>query len=95
MTDVRIPTWTLGDRLRKAREAADLRQEDLAPHLHVARATVASWENDKHAPSYLAIMKWAELTDVPLDWLAEGRTSSDIQSVTEGYRRFAMSQAAA
>jgi transcriptional regulator with XRE-family HTH domain len=90
MTDVRIPTWTLGDRLRKAREAAGLRQDDLAPMLHVARATLASWENNKHMPSYLAVLKWAEVTGVPVEWLAEGRTVTG--TVTHEYQYLCVGQ---
>ena len=72
MTDTRIPTWTVGDRLRKAREAAGLRQVDLCTQLHVARATIAGWENDQHKPTFLAIERWAQITGVPVNWLAVG-----------------------
>lgn len=74
----RIPTWTLGDRLRKAREHAGYaRQQDIADELHVSRSAVAGWENGTHAPSYLALYRWAEVTDVPLEWLRDGDPGGD------------------
>jgi len=86
MTGVRIPTWTLGDRLRKAREAAGLHQSDMAPHFGRGRSTIAGWENDQHRPGKLEVEKWAEVTGAPLWWL-QG-FDGDTASVTHRYRPF-------
>lgn len=75
-TTTRTPEWTLGDRLRKAREVAGMRQEDLAGALHISRTAIAGWENDKHVPSWAAVKLWAELTGVDLAWLEGDGTST-------------------
>lgn len=74
----RVPTWNLADRLRKAREHAGFkRQEDMAATLHVSRSAVGNWETGENKPSYLALLRWAEVTDVPLEWLTDGTFGND------------------
>lgn len=63
------PTWTVGERIRKAREDSRLRQADLAARLHVARATVANWENNSARPHWLIMREVATVTHVPMWWL--------------------------
>lgn len=72
MTDTRIPTWTLADRLRKSRSAVGLEQKDMAERLMVSRGAIAGWETGNHKPSRLALVHWAQETNVPLDWLETG-----------------------
>lgn len=67
-----IPVWTLPDRLRKARQHAGLRQADIAPLLFVGRSTIAAWENGVHQPGELQLMRWSDVTDVPLPWIKYG-----------------------
>ena len=43
------PTFTLGDRLRKAREVAGLSIDDMADELGTSTKTVYSYEGDKGA----------------------------------------------
>lgn len=81
MTDQQPPEWTFGDRLRKAREFAGLKQSDMAARFRVGRSTIANWEAERNTPGYLALEKWAEVTGVPLDWL-----NGDERAVTRGYR---------
>lgn len=69
MTDQQPPEWTIGDRLRKAREFAGLKQSDMAARFRVGRSTIANWEAERNTPGYLALEKWAEVTGVPFDWL--------------------------
>lgn len=65
-----IPEWTLGDRLRKARERTGLNQENFAKALGVGgRSTVANWETDHTKPRPLVVREWSRLTDVPEWWL--------------------------
>lgn len=73
MAATQIPAWTLGDRLRKARVAAGIpRQGDMAAKLHVARATVNTWETDTHEPNWPTLEAWARITNVSLRWLVTG-----------------------
>mgnify|MGYP003388870404 CR=1 FL=1 len=69
MTDTQVPTWTLGDRLRKARESAGLKQEELAEALGLTRHPIADYENDVRAPKRAIIMAVAMRCGVPVDWL--------------------------
>jgi DNA-binding XRE family transcriptional regulator len=65
-----IPAWTLGDRLRKARETAGLSQAELAADIGISRASVVNYEVDRYTPSRPVLLSWALRTGVPLTWLA-------------------------
>lgn len=64
------PTFTLGDRLRRARREAGLDRAELADALGVTRTAVGQWENDIHAPKNLldTAHRIAEVTGVDVDW---------------------------
>lgn len=70
----RIPEWTLGDRLRKAREEAGLEQQELAQMIGVARNTVSNAEKGKVNPRQIVLNQWSLATGVPLQWLQNGET---------------------
>ena len=63
------PEWTLGDRLRKAREHAHMNQDELAAVLDRSRDTVIAWEKDKRSPTVEVLQRWAEATKVSAEWL--------------------------
>lgn len=67
------PQWTFEDRLRKAREDANLKQSDMARLFRIGRSTVANWEAGRNRPDYLALEKWASVTGVPIEWLDPDR----------------------
>ena len=67
-----VPQWTLGDRLRKAREDSGLSQSELAELLRVGRNTVSNAEVGARVPLRITIGKWAEVTAVPEEWLLTG-----------------------
>jgi transcriptional regulator with XRE-family HTH domain len=79
------PEWTLGDRMRKARDHAGLSQDEMGQKLTpisgqpVKHTTIATWERDVHQPrNLMAVLElWAEVTNVDLHWLVFG-------GVTEG-----------
>jgi transcriptional regulator with XRE-family HTH domain len=58
-------------RLRKAREAAGLRQGDVAAHFEIARPTVSQWEAGTHRPDQDRFPALAALLGVTLDWLMD------------------------
>lgn len=62
------PTWTLQDRIRKAREHAGLKQEELAAQLSVTRHTLGRWEKGDNEPPAKKLEALAEATGVPLEW---------------------------
>lgn len=69
-----IPEWTMGDRLRKAREAAGLEQQELAQKIGVARTTISNAEKGKVNPRQIVINSWSLATGVPVQWLQNGET---------------------
>ncbi len=64
-----VPVWSLGDRLRKARESRGLLQEQMALRLEVGRSTVSNWEKGTNRPTAATLDVWARVTNVPLWWL--------------------------
>ena len=67
----RIPTWTLGERMAKARESAGFTQAEMGALFGVASVTVSSWETMTRQPKRLlaTLARWAELTNVDYAWL--------------------------
>lgn len=63
-----LPTWTLQDRIRKAREHAGLKQDELAQVLKTTRQTLGRWENGSNTPTEKNLQALAEATGVPLSW---------------------------
>jgi transcriptional regulator with XRE-family HTH domain len=63
------PTWTLGDKMNKARRACGMEQADIAHALGVSRAQVSKWERDISEPAATQAVKFASLTGVTLEWL--------------------------
>lgn len=63
------PTWTLGDRLAKARRFANLEQADMALALGISRALVSKFERDQSEPRIGQLRKWAETTGVSVEWM--------------------------
>lgn len=74
---VRIPEWTIGDRLRKARVSAGFEQTEFAAVTGITRGTIHNYESDKtsrHKRPYL--VAWSLATGVPVEWLEHGTGSS-------------------
>jgi transcriptional regulator with XRE-family HTH domain len=71
-----VPQWTLGDRLRKAREIASLNQSEMAEQIGIARNSIANYEGGKYEPPRPVMIAWAFRTGVALDWLETGRVTA-------------------
>lgn len=70
MSETTTPVWTLGDRIRKARETAGYgSQAELAAAAGLSRATISNAENGRHTPHPLALRAIAEACHVPVGWL--------------------------
>lgn len=67
-----IPNWSLGDRVRKARRAAGMSQQQLADAIGVKVGSVSSWEADTATPrdTLAVVSAIAEATSVSVVWLA-------------------------
>lgn len=66
----RVPQWTMGDRLRKARESAGMNQSQLEQVTGISRRTITAYEGGVRSPRRPQLIAWAMATGVPLWWLA-------------------------
>jgi DNA-binding XRE family transcriptional regulator len=66
-----IPTWTVPDKIRKAREHAGLSQQELADRLSVTRTSVINWERGHTRPLRLILRLLAAETGVDEQWLSQ------------------------
>lgn len=64
-----VPSFTLGDRLRKSRKLAGLTQSDIATGVGYSRATIAAWERNRGAPRPAVLADWAAICRVDHLWL--------------------------
>ena len=64
--------FTLGDRLRKAREFAGLEIQELAEAVDVHRQSVTRYETDKARPKRGTLLLWSYATGVSVSWLEDG-----------------------
>lgn len=86
----RIPEWTLGDRLRKARELTGLGQREFASEIGVSHQTVTNAEKGHRAVRKITLNAWQMRTGVDRHWLETGEVSGGDgdggPSVMNGYR---------
>ena len=64
---------SLGERLRKRRDALKLTQQELAESLRVTPQHISAIEQDKRAPSISFLAKLAEDLGVSVDYLVVGK----------------------
>lgn len=60
------------ERLKNAREASGMSQNQMASRIGVTAATIASWEKAENAPRANRMQMLASLLNVPLLWLLGG-----------------------
>lgn len=79
-----IPQWTLGDRLRKARETAGVTVEEMAADIGRSDRTVRNYESDATTAPLLVIRQYGFRCQVSFEWLAGsgGGGGADTQAVT-------------
>lgn len=68
----RIPAWTRGDRLRKARLTTGQTAREFAENIGVSHGTVSNAEGDKHEVRKIVLNAWSLATGVPVEWLEHG-----------------------
>lgn len=67
---------SFGDRLREARKAAGLTQEQLGFALGVTKSSVSAWENDRETPSFRLLPNLRSVLKRSLDELICGHGQS-------------------
>jgi transcriptional regulator with XRE-family HTH domain len=65
-----VTSETLGQRLRRLRQAASLTQEELAQKAMVPVWSLRNWEHDHRLPGLVAAYKLAKALGVPMEELA-------------------------
>ena len=63
---------TLGDRIRRARESANMTQEAASERISVTSRTLIRYEQGKSVPKEYVLRELSELTGVRIDWLKTG-----------------------
>jgi transcriptional regulator with XRE-family HTH domain len=82
-TTMTVPTWTLADRLAKARANRGISQGELADILGLSLKTVSRYETGQNEPRRATLLGWALACGVDADWLI-GSEQGTI-AVTKGY----------
>ena len=59
----------IGTKLKKARNNANLTQEDIAEKIGVSRQTVSNWENNKSYPDIISVIRLSDIYGISLDTL--------------------------
>ena len=57
----------LGERLRDARTALELSQQQIANHVNTTQSAVSAWERDETSPSTGDLVAVAVLLNIPLE----------------------------
>ena len=63
----------IGTKIKDARIAAHLTQEQVAQALGVSRQTISNWENEKTYPDIVSVIKMSDLYKISLDHLLKGK----------------------
>ena len=71
-----IPSFTVADRLRKAREVTGLDQAEFADRAGLSRTGVSKAERGESTPRRSTIKLWALASGVPLHWIETGEAPS-------------------
>lgn len=82
---------TLGSRLREAREAKGLTQDEVAEHFGIRRVSVTQWESDTTRPAFSRVPGLADLLGISEDALIkalrEPISAGDVPPLAVGPRR--------
>lgn len=62
---------TLGERIKYAREAARLTQNDVARHFNISRVSVTQWESNTTKPDISRVADLSGLLNTSVEWLLE------------------------
>lgn len=79
-----IPQWTLGDRLRKARQETGLTVREFADEIGVSAKTITDAEGDRRTSRKILLNAYAMRTGVPREWLETGQVTSPDNGPNDG-----------
>lgn len=70
----------IGSKIKEARVAAQLTQEQSAEALGISRQTLSNWENNKTYPDIISVIKMSDLYSVSLDRLLKDKEDTSISN---------------
>ena len=70
----------IGTKIKEARLAAQLTQEQTAEALGVSRQTMSNWKNNKTYPDIVSVIKMSDLFDVSLDHLLKEKEETPMSN---------------
>jgi transcriptional regulator with XRE-family HTH domain len=73
-----IPQWTLGDRLRKAREDRGITVAEMAVEVERSERTIRNYETGATRARSPIIRRYAMRTGVPYSWFITGQPPTDV-----------------
>lgn len=73
----------IGTKIKEARIAAQLTQEQVAQALGVSRQTMSNWENNKTYPDIVSVIKMSDLYAVSLDYLLKEKEEQPVSNYME------------
>lgn len=73
----------IGIKLKNARNAKGMSQEETAEELGISRQTLSNWENEKTYPDVISVIKMSDLYGVSLDLLLKGEESGGYMDYLE------------
>lgn len=89
------PTWTVADRMRKARESAGYDVGQMAQLLGRHRNSISAYEHGRQAVDRPILLAYAQLTGVPLWWLEGADPPEDTVTLREQWPAIPYSSRAA
>lgn len=72
-----VPSWTLGDRMRKARIDAGLTAQRISDIIGISRKSVTNYENGDTRPLPVILQAWADVTGTYVEWLDRGEAPTN------------------
>jgi transcriptional regulator with XRE-family HTH domain len=84
-----------GERIRKLRKNAGLRQAELAEQLGVSASAVGMYENNRRVPPRGILLRLCDIFHVTTDYLLDTRSpalSSDLEEELEGLKQKLLAQ---
>lgn len=73
----------IGERIKKAREKAHLKQSELAERLGKVQTTIASMENGRSTESFKTLKAICEILDVSADWILFGYEKQEKENLSD------------
>lgn len=74
---------TFGEKLKVARQKANLSQKQFSEKLHVSRSAVAKWETEKGMPDIENLKSISQLLSVPVNYLLDDGDAQSLDTIKE------------